>query len=91
MARKRHYGMKSMRAPEMDLGETMHSETDGMMAGGKPGFACMPQEVIMKLYPMIGGQDRENRGIRPDNVLGVDEQIRMDIRKAGELTKPWKV
>ena len=60
-----------------------HSQTtgssEGVMFGGSTGFANMPQEVVMKLYPKDGPYYSEGLN---DGMSGIDSQRSADVNKA---------
>lgn len=90
---KRHYAsVKSMKKNDLYAGEhgrrTQEMEDGGMLHEDRSAIANMPQNIIMRAYPVNGGYLPEDLD---DTIKGVDEQINMDDRKRKEHFHPKKV
>ena len=85
MAAKRHYndgmyeGMEGRRTQEMQDG--------GMIREDRSKVANLPQEVMMKPWPVEGGYMPEKLD---DTIRGIDEQKSADNSKRAQHNKPHK-
>lgn len=82
--KKRHYaelyaGANARRTQEMEDG--------GMIRENPSAIANLPQEVMIKAYPMSGAYLPE---VLEDSIVGVDEQINKDDAQRRKNFKPKK-
>lgn len=94
MRSKEHsmHRLRSMMSKEYYAGpdprRRMEMEDAGMIHEDNRALANLPQQVIMKPYPMAGGYLPEDLD---DTLIGVDRQLNYDGRKRMEHFFPKKV
>lgn len=98
MASKRYYQNKEDRRDEsrgmqgyysgMDARRRQEMEDAGMIHEDHRAIANLPQEVMIKPYPMTGPYIPE---VLDDTIRGVDKQMDFDDRKRKEHFFPKKV
>jgi len=71
-----------------DARRTQEMEDAGMIRENRSAIANLPQEVMIKTYPMSGNYMPEELD---DTIRGVDKQINMDDNKRREFNVPKKV
>ena len=67
--------------------DKMKAAQEGGMIAGPVGAAMLPQNVIMKYYPMGGGYLPENLN---DGLTGIDKQMGADSRETKSDLSPTK-
>jgi len=73
--------------PKKRYYDKMKSAQEGGMIAGPVGLALLPQNVIMKSYPMGGGYLPENLN---DGLTGIDKQMSADSSDTKSDLSPTK-